>query len=144
MLYEIGRLQSQDDVKKLNAMIEDGIEKDLNRFPWIDRYIGFSKISYPKDVDTIFIARFFEDIVGAIEYDLDKELTVIQQVYVHPHHRRAKIGTNLMKAVEESARAIGGERMFVQAGPYTKNFYNIYGFEPQGLLDGENLVKMLR
>ena len=127
MRYKIERLQSQQDVTELNAMVNAAIS-DLEKDPLIGIYIDFSDVSYPKDKDSVFVARHASDIVGALKYHMHSTSGTIDILYVHPKHRRRKIGRRLVKEVEKDSIRRGKKKVIVYTVDGSENFFTDRGY----------------
>lgn len=138
MPYEVRRIRSQQEVNELNAMVRTAILRDLEKKPVIDMYIDFSEISYPRDKDSVFVARCDGKIIGATQYYSDDSVS-IEQIYVHPDHRLKGIGRRLLKSIEKVAMKQGKKKIFVQSTLALIDFYEKYGYEP--ITEGSEIMK---
>ena len=121
----------QKDAKEVSDLIRKTL-KQVNRKDYSNEVIeNLCEIYSPKNIinsshkKQIFIAVINSQIVGTASL----ENNVIKGVFVDPEFHDRKIGTKLMKKIEELAKSKGIKKLILPSSITAKSFYKKMGYK---------------
>jgi GNAT superfamily N-acetyltransferase len=97
----------------------------------------------------VWVAETGNRIVGMLEIVPEGLAAELRMIFVEPDAMRAGVGRSLWRHAEAEARALGAERLELDADPHAVPFYErmgmrIVGESPSGSIPGRMLPRMAK
>ena len=118
-----------DEIYRVHVAAVRGLPADAPGKDGIERWLTTREPAvYAKDMETqtVVVAEEDGEIRGWGALSASKE--EITNVFVHPRHHRSGIGTAIIRALEDAARAAGLENVQLQATGTAIDFYLATGY----------------